>query len=100
MPLIPHFKQTDQYGDHKKHCPSGPGIKFNPHQQMNTIAVSNNVESGRMRTPYEMDRNNPYRITGMSGISGIQNAANDRSRMLRSSQGGRWFRSQSLMQDK
>lgn len=35
----------------------------------------------------------------MSGIS-PDNIESERSRMLRSSQGGRWFRSQSLMQDK
>ena len=67
---------------------------------MNTIAVTNNIDSGRMQTPLELDRNNPYRISGMSGISGIQQNGNDRSRMLRSSQGGRWFRSQSLMQER
>jgi hypothetical protein len=42
---------------------------------------------------------NPMRMTGMSGIS-PDNIESERSRMLRSSQGGRWFRSQSLMQDK
>lgn len=37
-------------------------------------------------------------MTGMSGT--VPKNESDRSRMLRSSQGGRWFRSQSLMQEK
>ena len=103
--------------------PEVPKVRMNqgiPGNNMNTIAVMDNVERNRYANNEEYQRNNyeanptspinksqnspphqPYNNNRISsGISGISNIRQqvDRSRMLRSSQGGRWFRSQSLMQ--
>lgn len=96
IPSVPQFRTVEVSPEQRK-PPSGTGFRFGSNQ-MNTIGVMN--EGSRMRTPYEYEPHHPYRITGMSAISGIQHHENERSRMLRSSQGGRWFRSQSLMQEK
>ncbi len=89
MPLLPTRGANFRYGEKEE---QNNGIRTNG-AQFNTISVVK-ADKNAVASMQEEARHNMMRHTGMSNIN-----ENEKSRMMRSSQGGRWFRSQSLMQD-